>query len=234
MDVTNLCAVCCRTVKGNKLGLFCIICKNWVHLRCTSLSRVNHHEISSTLNTWYCHLCLKDIFPFNHIEKNLEFLDSVLTSSKSKKPTSLRTMLYRKLNLINTLNALDGNIDPDKNFIQSHSKPIKYWDQNDLIGSQEYKNITNDNISVLHINARSLNNKIDDITQFIQNFTHKFTCIVVSETWIPAGSPKVKLPGYNVHMVSRKNRKGRELQFISQTLYVTLFVMSLLHFKIVM
>ena len=44
---------------------------------------------------------------------------------------------------------------------------------------------TNDsNFSLLHLNIRSLLNKLDDIEQLQSDINHKFTIIGISETWL--------------------------------------------------
>jgi hypothetical protein len=81
--------------------------------------------------------------------------------------------------------------------------------QNDGNDSAKADGLRSNTFSLLHINARSINNKIDDFTQFIQNFAHKFSCIVVTETWLTAGSLDMNLPGYKCCIVERAGKRGR-------------------------
>ena len=64
-------------------------------------------------------------------------------------------------------------------------------------------------MTMLHINARSLVNKFDEINMFISTTNHKWNFIFVSETWFTEGiETSFVLDGYNLFCASRHNKLG--------------------------
>lgn len=110
--------------------------------------------------------------------------------------------------VINSLCPLDNKIDPDENFLLSSYKPTRYWLSSEFNNYIKKSKFDNKNFSILHLNARSLNNKLDDVTHFVQTLAIKFTCIVVSETWFDSDSVMVDLPGYTCFAVNRTSKAG--------------------------
>ena len=82
--------------------------------------------------------------------------------------------------VINSLCPLDNNIDPDENCLLGSCKPTRYWLSSEFNNYIKKSKFDNKNFSILHLNARSLNNKLDDVTHFVQTLAIKFTCIIVS------------------------------------------------------
>ena len=71
---------------------------------------------------------------------------------------------------------------------------------NDLV----LNNNINNNFTILHINARSLNKNIDKILLLLTDFNLKFTIIAITETWAnEAKNYFLNIPGYNNYLKSR-------------------------------
>ena len=62
------------------------------------------------------------------------------------------------------------------------------------------------NFSILHLNVRSLRNKVDDLALLLANLNIKFTVIGISETWLQNEQHDVDIIGYEF---IRKNRPDR-------------------------
>lgn len=62
--------------------------------------------------------------------------------------------------------------------------------------------------SVMHINARSVNRKEDDIVLLLQQFCSQFSVLMLSETWYTNSSKMLELDGYNNFFLNRKNSRG--------------------------
>lgn len=62
--------------------------------------------------------------------------------------------------------------------------------------------------SVLHINARSVSCKEDEIVLLLQQFSSEFGIIMFSETWYSDDCKMLELAGYNNFFLNRKNRRG--------------------------
>ncbi|ESN97412.1 hypothetical protein HELRODRAFT_178204 [Helobdella robusta] len=83
-----------------------------------------------------------------------------------------------------------------------------------------YGDIDDYKFSILHLNARSLFHKIDDLVLFLSFFPIKFSVIFITETWLNERSALVmKFPGYEFVFNNRVNRKGVGVgMFISRSL----------------
>ena len=67
----------------------------------------------------------------------------------------------------------------------------------------EHVSIPNSSFTMLHLNARSLNNKMDQLEFLLAKCETKFSCIAISETWLNnfTYSPQFYLHGYNFFAV---------------------------------
>ena len=62
------CLKCRKNVLENQNSIFCDVCENWIHLRCSGLNRTTVLELSQTDESFFCGDCLKDTFPFANIK----------------------------------------------------------------------------------------------------------------------------------------------------------------------
>ena len=72
-------------------------------------------------------------------------------------------------------------IDPDNNFYNSLQLSCKYVTEN------EFKTLTTEkqrNLSIFHLNARSVKENYDGITNYLKLLEFDFDIIAVSESWI--------------------------------------------------
>ena len=53
------------------------------------------------------------------------------------------------------------------------------------------------NLSFLHLNIRSITNKIDNFSNFLEILKIKFPIIGISETWLDDSFHCVDIPGYS-------------------------------------
>ena len=65
------------------------------------------------------------------------------------------------------------------------------------------------NFSLMHFNARSLVNKIDAVTNLINDLAFDFTAIAVTETWANLDNESgLNIQGYNYFGRPRAGRRG--------------------------
>lgn len=62
-------------------------------------------------------------------------------------------------------------------------------------------------LSCIHINTRSMRNKLDEINELIQSKTEKFD-VLFTETWLTANDPVPQFSGYRSHHIRRENKAG--------------------------
>lgn len=67
------------------------------------------------------------------------------------------------------------------------------------------------NLSILHLNSRSLTKNVDKLTTFVTSIgSYNFTFIAVTETWLLDNSipHHLHIPGYNIVLNSKIGRRG--------------------------
>ena len=102
----------------------------------------------------------------------------------------------------------DYDIDPDVNLIQQHCKSSAYYLEREFNDMFVKSTFDDSNFSLLHLNACSLQNKIDDLLQLINTVKLKFTVIAISETWAnDTNQIFLNIPGYKRHLKSRSNER---------------------------
>ena len=205
--VKDPCSVCSTTVRDNQRGIFCDLCLRWVHLRCTSLDVANYNRLSESADDWYCHNCLAKLFPFNWIDDDLEYFNCMKYMSSSNKANMAAFSSMCMLNVVNSCKAVDKQIDPDRNLLVSDCKESSYFTDSEFADLLLSSRVNDNNFSVLHVNARSLGNKMTEFTTLLTSLQHKFTVITVTESWVN-DTVLVSIPGYNCHLKPRTTGRG--------------------------
>ena len=81
---------------------------------------------------------------------------------------------------------------------------LTFLSQSTVTGSNTDKKC----ISVIHINARSLSRNIDAIIETLGSVRHKFTCVLVSETWLTDAKAVPHIPDYSFVGTNRTSKIG--------------------------
>ena len=76
--------------------------------------------------------------------------------------------------------------------------------QNETTISREQSN----HLSFFHLNIRSLQNKIDELSTLLSTLNIKFSVVGITETWLRDSSPGVSIDGYNFVYKNRLARSG--------------------------
>jgi len=206
---TNACASCCKTVRNNQRGIYCELCKRWLHLSCTSFTVDDYLLMSNSLDDWYCHFCLASLLPFNNICDDLEFKNLIFNLDHSNNFSLDYLHNSCQFSIISNKLGNDSDFDPDSNCIRQNCKDSPYYLDTELNELIVNKSLTDLNFSILHINAQSLHNKIGKLLDLMNNIKIKFTVIAVSETWSnDTNECFLNIPGYKRHLKSRVNRTG--------------------------
>ena len=103
-------------------------------------------------------MCLSQNLPFNHIEEESEFLDTIYSLYHSRSGMCyLSDMIFNPIDVNEDFDKMLNDVDPDMNyynrFQQSFDKCKYYMEDgfNDEVG----KNSTCGHFSMLHLNIRS-------------------------------------------------------------------------------
>ena len=101
-----------------------------------------------------------------------------------------------------------SNIDPDINHYNTFmsSTSCEFYSSDSFI--DKFPNDSN-NISVFHINIRSMNSNGDDLSSFLSSLEFKFDIICITETWFNDYCFKDYFPNYNgFHSYRNDGRRG--------------------------
>src|ERR1043165_9446033 len=171
------CSYCNKFVSNTCKRILCTLCGSWCHLCCTDLVGLFNSSVESH---WFCGLCTLSLFPFNHIEDEREFLSSV--SNCTLNVRGCRDIIFEPVDHYEdgrTL-LLDQDIDADINLFTGRTVCASTYLNMEQVSGTVAKLKYRDNLSVAHLNCRSLFYKLAEI-QIMLSLT-KATVLAVTET----------------------------------------------------
>lgn len=100
---------------------------------------------------------------------------------------------------------LENGIDPEKNFFTNIRIDCQYYSEDQF----NSKINTNNKISMIHFNSRSLYANFNSIKHYLMNLSQVFNIIAITETWIKhARGTDFELDGYEMVYINREARIG--------------------------
>ena len=177
MPVKFPCISCKCPVKVNQRSIFCDVCDNWIHLKCTSLSYDNYHILSSSNDPWIGHVCLSMSLPFNSLDSS-DF-QSVIDDMNG--PPNSHPCTIPNLNDFvssNFPNLTNFRVDP--NDPQPVTNNCLYSTDLDFVN-----NVHNygSKLTLIHFNIRSLSKHFERLKDILHSLC-EFSLIAISETWL--------------------------------------------------
>ena len=188
------------------------MCHRCFHLNCISLNKEERTVVTND-KPWYSPLCIRAVFPFNHIEEDRIFISAI---SDNKKGVFLFDSTNDDCYLPCEATEDNCNLpkfehDPDNyhyNDLNMVDKCKYYTEdkfnsdlQNVLISSAAQP------LSLCHFDIRSAVCNLGVFEQYLETLNHSFTAIGITETWFKDNNADLyTLQGYNVvekHRVSR-------------------------------
>ena len=109
--------------------------------------------------------------------------------------------------------SLCKDLDPDYNF-NFQSQDCQYYSygsfNNRFIESRlnVSTNANGNNLALLHLNVRSISNKLDQFSTFLGSIMFNFSVIAITETWLEDSSHSVDIPGFNFIHKHREDKIG--------------------------
>jgi len=187
--------------------MHCTICSRRTHIRCVVLDLMTSCE-NVLWSEYCCFQCTADIFPFNYINDDNEYRMVLFNFFRDFPMFSKFTPNEKYLTILNNTEIINNeNIDPDSNVYNTLDVTSKYYLPGELNQIYNSGTLTNE-LSVLHLNARSLQNKVDKLELFLNVLDFEFDVITVVETWESEENTKViNIPGYN--KISKKRPDGK-------------------------
>ena len=186
----------------------CDLCNHWIHRSCAKITRKDLIKKSSQNQYYFCFSCT-EVFPFH----DLSYDEFVYENSCFDVSEDI-FQVYSKVNL--TFNCIDQTeftqgdwetyVDPDTNFFSNALCPCKYYTSSAV----KAKIDSIQDLSIIHLNARSLKTNFGSIKCFLKELNVYFHVIAISETWLDndCDLQEYSLPGYDMFNSFRNNKRG--------------------------
>lgn len=103
------------------------------------------------------------------------------------------------------LQDIENDIDPDNNFYNVINDSCNYYSDDQF--NNRIK--TEQKLSIIHFNSRSLYANFDSIKQYLQQLSQTFNVIALSETWLNKDKGiDFEINGYEMVCKNRENKNG--------------------------
>ena len=192
-----------------------------IHKKCNKLSDFDYNLLK-TNSTWFCIICVDDLFPFSSItdqELNLIYSSNKITniqelpSNLNPFPSADKIKLFNKFNDFFTSQTL-GNSDIEDN-LSSNPISCKYFNIYDF-RSSNFDNVCS--FSVFHLNISSLNAHFDELNAMINLLNFNFSVIGLTETKLKKSigiSCPMSIEGYSYEHTPTEASCGGALLYVS-------------------
>ena len=213
------CNVCKMRILSHSVFLKCSVCKGFVHIKCIPhIDKNDSSFIEDNNDNWLGNCCSEHIFPFNQVCDDDDFLrnlseywDDNLENILANSSHHNRIFIPFEINDDESSPLFDA--DPDVNFYQgiqnNNMNTCDYYYENSFNKKCRDLNLTDNNLSFLHSNIRSMPRNLDRFEEYMSNINTKFSFIGFSETWLkPENENCYGLSGYVAEHNSRVHKVG--------------------------
>ena len=209
------CIKCEKRILSHAKIKFCKVCQQNCHLKCISLDK---RELESIItdNNWLSTLCIGEALPFNNIEDDIQYVQTLSDKDHfDKRWDSLYDRLFNPFSLKeDELEMPLDDVDPDLNFYNDlayHSASLcKYYSEdhfNNDIGNINLKSCQK--LSMCHLNVRSMSRNFSSFTNYMQCLNYTFSFIGLTESWLTGENCTLfNLEGYDFVEKHRTSRPG--------------------------
>ena len=168
------CTTCCKKFQSHSRKIMCCVCDNEFHIKCVTLSPECIQHLEENHTNWFCLTCTTDIFPFNKIEDDLDFLsvttDMCIFNHDSFSYISENIFVPFELN---DSDHVSGLADFFSTYNQVSAKCNYYLES--LLNEDIAQNTCKDVFSVFHANIRSVSKKLNSLENYLKMLNHEFS-----------------------------------------------------------
>ena len=159
------CHICSKSILSHSKTVTCRACSMRFHLNYISLSSDEINDIKDNQQTWFCSPCIAEVFPFNHIEDDVEFvatIEDITVSGTAMCYLSEKVFIPFELN-DKDHSSLLCDPDPDLHYFNSFNQVLANSNYFTETSFKEHINkcCDKDAFSICHMNIRSISNKFD-------------------------------------------------------------------------
>ena len=185
--VMTTCYTCSRKVLRHAYRVQCRSCYEYYHMKCISLEKSEQDDINDNTENWLCSNCLADIFPFNQIEDENEFINEC--QHKMKCSLKISDLIYNPFDANSSDDRLCSDFDPDVNFYAEENVfsgySCRYYLEDQFNEKMNSLRVDNgQNLSLCHINIRSLKANLSQLESYLQGLLIEFAILGITETWL--------------------------------------------------
>jgi hypothetical protein len=205
MDNFPQCKLCNKHLTLNAPCLQYTTCKSPIHISCLPLFNNEDVQIAKLPeNHWSCPICISEFFPFHDIIDTPDLLNT-LESNNPINLDYLQNLLFNVLEPIYDDQAQD-DIDPDDGFfsLQNQTSSNCTYIYPDPLAKIISEWDSPPNISLFHLNARSLKRNFNEISTLLHTIDHPFSIMGFTETWLkPHNAVLHNIDGYSHEFLTR-------------------------------
>ena len=194
MALPRKCNICEKKILPHSYQMKCDLCQEHVHLRCLSnVDKTQSIYERRESYTWYCCKCSENIFPYNHLHDDEEFLDALAENWEVFNGVPFEMLrrqdkLFLPFDLNENFNNPLTETDPDLQYYSSQCNTIlnscDYYLEDCLNKKIDDLKICEDSFSLLHTNIRSASKNLSRFDEYLSNLHHRFSVVGISESWL--------------------------------------------------
>ena len=202
------CKICHNKIMTHSKTIQCSLCHNIHHMNCITLNKLEQEEYLKNQNNWNCLNCYSDLFPFNNLEDDDEFI----TYACHQNPV-LKDRIFTPFELNEENESLTMyDIDPDYNYYHDINYLLtckcQYY-QEESFASEIVKHSASNEFSICHVNIRSAKKNLCDFANYLNLLNYQFSVVALSETWFHENECDLyDIEGYNMESICRQNKAG--------------------------
>ena len=156
----------------------------------------------------YCVECLS--FPFSQLNNNELYYE---VNSKYNIEALIDTNNFRNPFWLQNDFGIhtDHDVDPDTNCLIKRISGVKcqYYTEESFNSALQNEQVNSDELSLLHINIRSIRNKFDELSDYLASLKINFSIIELTETWLTENYANMfNISYYNLLTANRKSKSG--------------------------
>ena len=186
-----------------------MITETWIHLKCTSLTLDDYHNLTIDTTPWTCHICLNSIFPFNSLDNDDFYLTFSDMSNDSQTDSYSLNDDSNSSTSSSSFSPQDFDSNSEHDFVDPNI-PFNSFNNSQYYSTEQFQKTHNiDGFSLLHLNIRSLSKNFDKFKCLLDSINYRFSIIAISETWLTSSPHSYYyLPGYKLIVNNRQGRTG--------------------------
>ena len=101
----DVCPKCQKALNCSSKAIYCDICNNWLHLKCSNESNIQFAELDSSSAPYYCHACISNTMPINAVINTNDVKTDYLGLAEMKGEYIEVGSDYHDINSFNQLNT---------------------------------------------------------------------------------------------------------------------------------